>query len=536
MDLEKKLEQIKPYQLNCNVFSVYDYPDTYSMQELLNKFFDTINNCVELCNNVLDLAKWLVTIGLEQEVAKKLQQWLEDGTLAKIINEELLGELNNKIQKIDGKINDIVDQYLFINVMDYGAKGDGVNDDTQSILKAKEQAILYKKPLYFPKGVYLFTDLGNFAITDFSVFGSGHKEVTLKCISNVQNHKAIRFDAYESGLSNSPILMGMKFKNIIVEGNGLTQYIIYCQGVARMDWENIYYRNGNGIGVQFNGCHENHFKNLSIGHNYTGVTELNPSFGIQFDWGIRGGVIEGRSTNNTFQNCYTENTNTIGINLINGDQNIFISCASQANNGLGCKIQKDCRMTTFIGCGFEKNNGNPSGDAIDLLDEGRLTTYINSYTQKTLSLNGHQSKIVSGNYKSIKNNGYYNEISNVRVNYSGKDEGGFIDNGVGTKIGSICDINEPSENQYKFYLRPRKNIIVGESPFTYTNNSGRMEEVIVQTGNLVRIQKKRGADNPFLCSHLTPNSHILAPTESLIFTWEGDENKPSVSTLIYNGY
>ena len=143
MDLEKKLEGIKPYQLNCNVFSVYDYPDTYSIQELLNKFFDTINNCVALCNNVLDLAKWLVTIGLEQEVAKKLQQWLEDGTLAKIINEELFADLNKKIDdnytELDNKIvvnkNSIenikkLDQY---NALDYGFDPTGSTDNSTKL-------------------------------------------------------------------------------------------------------------------------------------------------------------------------------------------------------------------------------------------------------------------------------------------------------------------------------------------------------------------------------------------------------------------
>lgn len=143
MDLEKKLEQIKPYQLNCNVFSVYDFPDTYSMQELLNKFFDTINNCVELCNNVLDLAKWLVTIGLEQEVAKKLQQWLEDGTLARIINEELFADLNKKIDDnfntLDGKItenkNSIgkINKWIQYNALDYGLDPTGATDNTKKL-------------------------------------------------------------------------------------------------------------------------------------------------------------------------------------------------------------------------------------------------------------------------------------------------------------------------------------------------------------------------------------------------------------------
>ena len=167
MDLEKKLQGIKPYQLNCNVFSVYDFPETYTIQELLNKFFDTINNCVDLCNNVLDLAKWLVSVGLEQEVAKKLQQWLEDGTLANIINEKLFGELNEKVNKNTTDItelkstvgnnyselkeettnnkNNIIDlnkkfnSVVQINLFDNGYNGEGyINDSIDQAMSGKK--------------------------------------------------------------------------------------------------------------------------------------------------------------------------------------------------------------------------------------------------------------------------------------------------------------------------------------------------------------------------------------------------------------
>ena len=514
---------------NKAVAELGDYEINSRMQFLEQE----LNEGIEEVHNVADTVDGKIAQGkadMEAMVAE-VEADLE-GLHAK--DEELSGQVADN----ENNLNTIKDHYLMVNVKDFGAKGDGATDDTQSIIDAKDEAIKSNKTLYFPKGVYCFTDLGNLGVTDFKIEGVGHKEVTLKCISNVQNHKAIRFDAYESGSSNASIILGVKFKNIIVEGNELTQYCIYCQGLARMDWENIYFRNCNNIGLQLNGCHENHFKNVSCGHNYTGASELNLTIGIQFDWGIRGGVTEGRSTNNTSQNCYYENTNEYGINLINGDQNVFISCASQGNEGVGVYIQPDARMTTFIGCGFEKNNGNPDGDADDIVDNGRLTTYNNCYTQKSIKLNGQQIKIISGLYKSIKNNGYFNDVGNVRVNYSGVDEGGFIDNGVGTKIGSICDISLDDDDNFKYVvnLHPRATIQVTSSPFIYTNKSGRMEEVIMQTGNVISVQKVRGSDNPFLCSPLSPNTYILGPTESLIFKWEGEENKPTLSKILYNGY
>lgn len=128
-----KIEDLKRSMLNCNVFSVYDY-DCLSMQELLCTFFDKINQCVDVTNKTVVLVEWLVSQGLKEEVAKKLEAWLLDGTLANIINDTVFKELNNKVkvntQNIEalntnlseykndnddkvGKINHKLDTYVF---------------------------------------------------------------------------------------------------------------------------------------------------------------------------------------------------------------------------------------------------------------------------------------------------------------------------------------------------------------------------------------------------------------------------------------
>ena len=151
MDLNKKLEELKPYQLNCNVFDVYSYNDL-SMQELLSKFFTKINECVNVSNKTLDLADWLVNIGLKDEVVNKLMTWLEDGTLENLINVSLFEGLNNKINDIDNKLSDIKKK-TYISVTDYGVKGDGVTDDTENIQNAINDLNSYST-LYFPPGTY----------------------------------------------------------------------------------------------------------------------------------------------------------------------------------------------------------------------------------------------------------------------------------------------------------------------------------------------------------------------------------------------
>src|SRR5699024_2883683 len=143
MDLNKKLEELKPYQLNCNVFDVYSY-NGLTMQDLLCQFFTKINECITVSNETIDLDKWLVNEGLEIEVVKKLMMWLDDGTLEEIINFNIFNSLNNKLNSVKLNI-----KYLSCSV-------DSNNDDTMFI--KKDFDIIQSNGvgiLYFPDGTYL---------------------------------------------------------------------------------------------------------------------------------------------------------------------------------------------------------------------------------------------------------------------------------------------------------------------------------------------------------------------------------------------
>ena len=103
MKISSKLNELKPADLNCNVFDVYSY-DCLSMQDLLCQFFTKINECIKVSNETIDLASWLVNEGLKKEVVEKLMLWLEDGTLENLINVNLFNTLNTKIENIENKM------------------------------------------------------------------------------------------------------------------------------------------------------------------------------------------------------------------------------------------------------------------------------------------------------------------------------------------------------------------------------------------------------------------------------------------------
>ena len=64
---------------------VYDFSDMTN-EELRCKFFQKLQECIELCNNTSDIIDWIKNVGLPKEVKDLLTIWLEDGTLEELIN------------------------------------------------------------------------------------------------------------------------------------------------------------------------------------------------------------------------------------------------------------------------------------------------------------------------------------------------------------------------------------------------------------------------------------------------------------------
>ena len=205
MDLNKKLEELKPYQLNCNVFDVYSY-NGLSMQDLLCQFFTKINECIEVSNTTLNLAEWLVNTGLSQEVVKKLMAWLDDGTLENIINENIFRTLNAKIDNNKKFLND-----LSINVKEFGCVGDGETDDTEKF----EECLIYcmenSKKMYIPSGTYII----NRTITSCDQIDN-HKS-NLPVVIQGENATTVKLNTTNG---TKPVLNLSKSKNVIIEEIG----------------------------------------------------------------------------------------------------------------------------------------------------------------------------------------------------------------------------------------------------------------------------------------------------------------------------
>lgn len=152
-----------------------------SLQQLLSAFYKKITECIDNGNEAMNmsietkeemrvfleetypsLVKWLKEEGVPQETQRVINDMYLDGRLGELINDTLLKEINDKVDDVENKLTQ-----LSINVMNYGAIGDGINDDTQAVNLAirqfKDGVANY---LLFPQG---YTFKCNFEITNPNV-------------------------------------------------------------------------------------------------------------------------------------------------------------------------------------------------------------------------------------------------------------------------------------------------------------------------------------------------------------------------------
>lgn len=75
---------------------VYDFSEITN-EELKCKFFQKLEECIDLCNNSSEILEWIKNEGVEDNVKEILNTWKEDGTLKEIVNNYIIIDLKNEI-------------------------------------------------------------------------------------------------------------------------------------------------------------------------------------------------------------------------------------------------------------------------------------------------------------------------------------------------------------------------------------------------------------------------------------------------------
>lgn len=160
----------------------------------------------------------------------------------------------------------------YINVKDYGAKGDGVNDDTQEINTAFAAAKSAGKSIYFPAGTYLCDEKSNpdnkslilnaGGLNNIAVFGDGDSSHITSSIST----KVTLLYIYAYAKSTNLHIFNLKLSSTHSPAQAEYQYGLFLQGTGAQNFSNIKVANTtfSGFGGALQGQGIN---GLEIDHN-----------------------------------------------------------------------------------------------------------------------------------------------------------------------------------------------------------------------------------------------------------------------------
>lgn len=279
-------------------------------------------------------------------------------------------------------------QGAYLNVLDFGAKGDGSTDDTVAI-QAGIDAAAGENVLYFPAGTYRVTDTlllkngtaivgSNEVATDYRATGSGNTFINL---DSADNPNTILFDVDQT-TKPSGYIWCIAIKNISLSGQtgDYGQVGINLNNVANSLIENVYIQKfGYGIYVtngqqitynQVNAslCGTSSFY-ISANGNATTTQTFNGCVARESDWGwIIPSDATSYSINTILNDCLIESTKLGGISL-------HKSCSATFNN-MYCENVPDDRVTT-------------NGDMFHLFKDGDNT--VSPYNSYAIFNNGDLS-------------------------------------------------------------------------------------------------------------------------------------------------
>lgn len=399
-------------------------------------------------------------------------------------------------------------------------------DHTSAILAAKAHVIT-KLPckLKFPKGLYRYTDIGNWAYNGLTIEGEEDRGVVFKCTSSTVGHKAFKADAFASGSPSSDFVQRCNVKNIIFEGNSNTDVIVEAQGLARSKWENVYAREANsttGIAFKLRGVMLSIFDNVMCSQDLDAMTSP-PSEGFRLEAGIRAGENIGNCSNNVFVGLYAEGSGLssgmkFGVRLAGADQNVFIGGSHESCYTYGLLVGTDSRYNTFIGTGFENLNSTA-----DIADAGKSTKFINCYASQNVILQGRSAEISGGYFERIliDSGAIKNRIHDVLINGWATGAGGFYDNGTATEWKNIYDNDAGS---FIYPLKDRVGLSLSASPCAWQNNTGQYVEVIINGGVVTAATMTRNGITWDLPAG-SPNCWLVAPTDVITLTYTGSPTK-----------
>ena len=396
-----------------------------------------------------------------------------------------------------------------VNITWFGAIADGVTDNSASLKSFRDciAAQTGKRRGYIPSGTYAYYAFPNFAIKGMHLYGDGKNNTVLKSLSG---ERAFEIDGSKYG---NQAVFDVVIENIGIEGHAGTQHIAYVENTSHITMRNINLREASpttGTAMSLLWTVASVFENITCSINEQPMTNK-PYYGIVLGTSPSRNL---KSTANLFINTIMEGVVGTGIRLNDTDLNTFIGGTSEANGKYGITTAGGSRQNKFVGMGFEANG------TADLLDGGQDTVLENCYTGKSIVLlsSSRRARIVGGLHERIEMQSGCSaaNIENLTINYFDTGSGGIYNSGTNSSFRNVFDFDL---NTYIYPKKPRTSISVGTSPFTYTNESGGLENVLIVGGTVTQVLFKRESDQTV--TGQTQGIILLAPGDQLVVSHAG---------------
>ena len=320
--------------------------------DIENLFKQNVNDLLsikELYSKLEEVGEKVTQIKyIDNTLVKKIKKEYEK--LKKIIlDENVQAKLTDDIETIISQLGTIKKKIRnVINIKEYGAKGDGVTDDT-TVIQNIINTYYDTSVIYVPCGVYLVRDL---TIPNESIiFGDGRKSI-LKCHSSTT-------------LATINIINdagNVKIKDLLLDGNSISNvHGIYIKNSTykhdtKHKFENLYIQFYGGIGIN------------QIGENsrscyYSNLDINNCSIGLHLE-----------GTDNFITDCLVYWNRGNGIEILNGASNKCVNNKCFANDGIGFYLKASCTQVTNLEC---QDNGL-EGVKIELCHSNQFTDLVSS--------------------------------------------------------------------------------------------------------------------------------------------------------------
>lgn len=126
-----------------NIFDYDCYNFTeYSITDLLNKYFQKINDCIEETNKCVTFVDYIKEVEIPKEVAEKLNEMLENGELVKVLEDEM-AKYQTDLNYIKDGLNDFRVYFNDFYDNDYTITKNQVDTLTSHIVNKPKDNIAY---------------------------------------------------------------------------------------------------------------------------------------------------------------------------------------------------------------------------------------------------------------------------------------------------------------------------------------------------------------------------------------------------------